>query len=167
MFRRTEVATKLFKYEKVLKNVQFNSLSTKPEYKLVHKLPFLFWKNVNTPSGTLFFHDRVYTPFRYFYNNVTLFALSEQEIKKYMDGISDKFGEAMELLSDARSSMGTVYFSDDMTDAEAVIDEVLTEYESLLKLLTDSQSKDVTRAIGLKMEELKAQLQLLKESIKD
>ncbi|KAG8237322.1 hypothetical protein J437_LFUL014487 [Ladona fulva] len=94
-------------------------------------------------------------------------SMNEKEVKRQMDEISDKFGEAMELLSDARNSMGTVYFSDDMTDAEVMVDEVCKDYEKLLSDLDSGQSGKVTRAIGLKVEELKAQLQLLKESIKE
>lgn len=84
-----------------------------------------------------------------------------------MENISDKFKEAMELLDDARGSVGTVYFSEDMTDAEDAIQDVLSDYESLIKDTNEDQRQIVIRTIGLKIEELKAQVQMLKDSLKD
>ncbi|XP_046404009.1 embryogenesis-like protein [Ischnura elegans] len=140
---------------------------------LRHSLVSQKVKNCST-SAVAFKSQRVYPQLsvgvsepRHFHVSVKLCSLSDLEIKNHMNGITDKFTEAMELLSDAASSKGTVYFSEDMTDAEALIEDVLKDYQHFLGLLSDEQSKIVVRSIGLKMEELKAQLQMLKESIKD
>ncbi|XP_037793166.1 uncharacterized protein LOC119588595 [Penaeus monodon] len=90
-------------------------------------------------------------------------SLTQQEIKREVDNISEKFTEAMELMNDARSSAGTVYFSEDMEDTTAQVQETLQDYHSLLERLTEKQKKQVIQSIGLKMEELKAQMSLLQD----
>lgn len=47
-----------------------------------------------------------------------------------------------------RSSTGTVYFSEDMTDAENAIEAVLSDYDNLLKQLDENQKRAVVRTIG-------------------
>ena len=59
--------------------------------------------------------------------------------------------------------MGTVYFSDDMQDAQNAVSETLKEYSELLSNLSELQKEEVVRTIGLRMEELKAQEQAIKE----
>ena len=66
-----------------------------------------------------------------------------------------------------RDSMESVYFDEDMKDAEDTTEETLKMYQDLLGQLTDEQKQDVMRTIGLKMEELKAQLDMIKESLRD
>lgn len=57
-----------------------------------------------------------------------------------------------------RSSAGTVYFNDDMQDAKTAVKDALSRYEDLLSMLSTEQKRNVVASIGLKMEELKAQL---------
>ncbi|ROT81809.1 hypothetical protein C7M84_025036 [Penaeus vannamei] len=90
-------------------------------------------------------------------------SLTQAEIKRAVDNISEKFTEAMELMNDARSSAGTVYFSEDMEDTTAQVQETLQDYHALLERLTEKQKKQVIQSIGLKMEELKAQMSLLQD----
>ncbi len=63
--------------------------------------------------------------------------------------------------------MDSVYFDEDMKDAEDAIKETLTMYGRLLDRLNEEQKQHVTRTIGLKMEELKAQLNMIKESLRE
>ena len=63
--------------------------------------------------------------------------------------------------------METVYFSEDMKEAEDAVKDTLQEYESLLQRLSDKQREDVVRTIGLRMEELKAQVDAIHESLND
>lgn len=51
-----------------------------------------------------------------------------------------------------------MYFSEDMQDAQAAVKEALGSYEDLLSTLNVEQRQNVVASIGLKMEELKAQL---------
>ncbi|KAK3860480.1 hypothetical protein Pcinc_033471 [Petrolisthes cinctipes] len=93
--------------------------------------------------------------------------LSAAEIKRAIDNISEKFTEAMELMNDARSSAGTTYFSEDMEDTQAQVKDTLEDYTSLLGQLNKQQKKNVIQSVGLKMEELKAQISLLEELAKE
>ncbi|XP_035694925.1 uncharacterized protein LOC118428813 [Branchiostoma floridae] len=90
-------------------------------------------------------------------------GLSQQEIKKKIDEITDLFMEARELLSDAVEAKGTIYFNEDLEDATTAVKETLALYNQLLEQLTEEQRNDVVRAIGLKMEELKAQESMIQE----
>ena len=47
-----------------------------------------------------------------------------------------------------RSSVGTVYFSEDVEDAREKVCEILELYDNLLKQLNQDQVKDVTQVIG-------------------
>jgi len=94
-------------------------------------------------------------------------ALSPDEVKKGMQSLTDQFMEARELLEDARESIGTTYFSEDMLEAQAAVKDTLAEYKELLSKLSDKQREDVVRTIGLRMEELKAQEQALEETLND
>lgn len=65
-----------------------------------------------------------------------------------------------------RESKGTVYFSDDMKEAQQAVEETLTEYKLLLEKLSDKQRQDVVSSLGLRMEELKAQQAAMEEEVK-
>lgn len=95
------------------------------------------------------------------------FATVKIDIKNELVRIGEKFKDSMELLEDAKSSFGTVYFSDDMKDAEALIEETLSDFHQLLAKLNEDQKREVRRTIELKMNELNAQLQILKENAKN
>ncbi|GFS14247.1 late embryogenesis abundant protein [Elysia marginata] len=88
-------------------------------------------------------------------------------MKKAMDQLTEQFMEARELIEDARESMETVYFSEDMTEAQEAVKSTLDQYQKLLDQLSEDQRQDVLRTIGLRMEELKAQEQALEESLHD
>ncbi|OWF47820.1 uncharacterized protein LOC110453892 [Mizuhopecten yessoensis] len=94
-------------------------------------------------------------------------TVSDETVKKMMDTLTDKFTEARELMQDARESQGSVYFSDDMSEAQEAVQDTLDEYKSLLSKLNETQKQNVVRTIGLRMEELKAQQTALEESLKD
>lgn len=47
-----------------------------------------------------------------------------------------------------RDAIGTVYFSEDMTEAENAIQEVLSDYDVLLKQMNEDQKRSVVRTIG-------------------
>ncbi|RUS89726.1 hypothetical protein EGW08_002544 [Elysia chlorotica] len=93
--------------------------------------------------------------------------LSAADMKKAMDQLTEQFMEARELIEDARESMETVYFSDDMAEAQEAVTTTLDQYQKLLSQLSESQRQEVLRTIGLRMEELKAQEQALKDAVLD
>ncbi|KAG0713007.1 hypothetical protein GWK47_017200 [Chionoecetes opilio] len=88
--------------------------------------------------------------------------LSSADVRKTIDNISQQFSEAMELLNDARSSTGTVYFSEDMEDAQTQVADTLKCYNTLLGKLNEEQRKNVIRSVGLRMEELKSRCHYLR-----
>ncbi|KAK8402417.1 hypothetical protein O3P69_000670 [Scylla paramamosain] len=93
--------------------------------------------------------------------------MSSIDVKKAVDIISEQFSEAMELMNDARSSIGTIYFSEDMEDVQAQVADTLQSYSSLLAKLNEEQRRSVIQSVGLKMEELKSQMSLLEELAKE
>ncbi|KAH3873262.1 uncharacterized protein LOC127868979 [Dreissena polymorpha] len=91
--------------------------------------------------------------------------LSDVDMKKMMDNLKDKFADARELLADARENKGTVYFSEDLKDAQEAVKTTLEEYQKLLMKLSDQQKHDVISTLGLRMEELKAQQSAIEEEV--
>ena len=58
-----------------------------------------------------------------------------------------------------------MYFDDDIKEAKSAVEETLQLYNDLLSTLSEDQRQTVISTIGLRMEELKAQLVALKEDI--
>lgn len=96
-----------------------------------------------------------------FYSN-----MNDLDVKKRTEELTDSFMEARELMQDARESMNTVYFSEDMQEAAEAVSQTIQMYEKLLNELDENQKKDVVRTIGLKMAELKAQQAAMEEELK-
>lgn len=61
----------------------------------------------------------------------------------------------------AEEARGSVYYNDDKETARQAVQETLDAYDVLLKDLNDAQKLDVQRKIGLKIMELKSQLDAL------
>ncbi|XP_061175212.1 uncharacterized protein LOC133184253 [Saccostrea echinata] len=103
------------------------------------------------------------------YNRVPIICysnLSDHDVKKRTEELTDCFMEARELMQDAQESMNTVYFSEDMQEASKAVAETIKLYEKFLKELNENQKKEVTRTIGLKMAELRAQYSAMEEELK-
>ena len=64
-----------------------------------------------------------------------------------------------------RESKGTVYFSDDLADATEAVKGTLKVYNALLEQLDSQQKQHVLRTIGLKMQELEAQLKMIEDEL--
>ncbi len=76
--------------------------------------------------------------------------------------INDLFVEAREEIAYAQEDAGTTYFNDSYDDAKGLVDQVLTQWTELLSGLDDENERGkVQRSMGLKMEQLKAELQQL------
>ncbi|XP_022316185.2 uncharacterized protein LOC111119901 [Crassostrea virginica] len=93
-------------------------------------------------------------------------TLSDQDVKRRTEELTDCFMEARELMQDAKESLNTVYFSEDMQEASEAVAQTIQTYEKFLNELNETQKKDVTRTIGLKMAELKAQYAAMEEELK-
>jgi hypothetical protein len=66
-----------------------------------------------------------------------------------------------------RASVNTVYFNEDIQDARTAVEEAIGQYNDLLSMLSETQRQSVVVTIGLKMEELKAQLVAITEEMED
>lgn len=75
--------------------------------------------------------------------------------------INLKFAEAREEIEMAMESKETVYFNEEAECARAAVKEVLEMFEGLLSKLPESERGALQRSMGLKIEQLKAELQQL------
>lgn len=79
-----------------------------------------------------------------------------------LEVIYDKYLEAREYIEDARESIGTNYIDEDFEDAENMVNEVISDYLALTVTLDEDQKLQVHRKLGLRMEEIKAELEALR-----
>ncbi|CAG9583671.1 conserved hypothetical protein [Leishmania major strain Friedlin] len=88
--------------------------------------------------------------------------------KEQVDELMDSFAEACELITDAKESVGTTYFADDMEDAEKQTHDVLNRWESLQAALerkgTAEELQKVRNMYDLKIKQLKAELEAVREA---
>ncbi|KAH6759047.1 hypothetical protein C2S51_019282 [Perilla frutescens var. frutescens] len=85
------------------------------------------------------------------------------EIDREVDKINLKFAEAREEIESAMESKETVYFNEEAECARGAVGEVLELYEGLLRKLPEKERAGIQRAMGLKIEQLKAELGQLNE----
>ena len=71
------------------------------------------------------------------------------------------FVEARDEIAYAQEDAGTTYFNESYDDAKGLVDKVLSEWDSVLSGLEEEEKGRVQRSMGLKMEQLKAELGLL------
>lgn len=90
------------------------------------------------------------------------------ELKIYMqvNFFSQKYSRILFSFSQ-RNSFGSVYFNEDLSEAQESLSNTLEQYSTLLEKLSDAQRQQVARTVGLKMEELKAQQNMIMETIKE
>eukprot|EP00850_Spirogloea_muscicola_P003852 SM000016S01840 [mRNA] locus=s16:98208:101243:- [translate_table: standard] len=86
-------------------------------------------------------------------------GLSEDEYRGEVDDINERFAEAREEIELALESKETVYFNEEASTARAAVQHVLDRFEALSSRLGDSERGALRRAMGLKMEQLKAELE--------
>ena len=88
-------------------------------------------------------------------------SLSQGDIQKRLDEFQDLFVEARLCIEDATDSAGTRYFED---DAQAAIDAVNEAVQAFQRLIDDIENEDeknrVLRSNGLKVEQLKGELEM-------
>lgn len=89
--------------------------------------------------------------------------MPELDVNKEVDMINLKFAEAREEIEMAMESKETVYFDEEAECARAAVKEVTDMFEGLLGKLQESKQAALQRSMGLKMEQLKAELQQLND----
>ncbi|EXB76819.1 hypothetical protein L484_001243 [Morus notabilis] len=85
----------------------------------------------------------------------------EFDVNKEVDTINLKFAEAREEIEMALESKDSVYFNEEADCARAAVKEVLDMFDGLLGKLPESEKAALQRSMGLKIEQLKAELQQL------
>ncbi|CAN4081227.1 unnamed protein product [Withania somnifera] len=93
-----------------------------------------------------------------------------QNVRRYsvdtdreVDKINLKFAEAREEIESAMESKETVYFNEEAECARAAVKEVFDLYQELLGKVSESEKGVIQRSMGLKLEQLKAELEQLNE----
>ncbi|XP_072999630.1 embryogenesis-like protein [Typha latifolia] len=80
-----------------------------------------------------------------------------------VDEINAKFAEAREEIDAALESKETVYFNEEAECARDAVKVVLDMFDGLLAKLPEKERMALQRSMGLKMEQLKAELKQLDE----
>ncbi|XP_024400474.1 embryogenesis-like protein [Physcomitrium patens] len=89
--------------------------------------------------------------------------LKQEEINEIIDDINSKFADAREEIELASESKETVYFNEEAETAKKAVNEVLGMFNSLLARLPESERGALQRSMGMKMEQLKAEVAQLDE----
>ncbi|GMJ02204.1 hypothetical protein HRI_003889600 [Hibiscus trionum] len=145
-------------FPKPTSSLLINSLSATP-IQLVHN-------SVPCPKPNLFQHPTFQTSvtqllFPQNQRKYSTESASELDVNKEVDSINLKFAEAREEIEMAMESKETVYFNEEAECARAAVKEVLDMFEGLLAKLPESEKAALRRSMGLKIEQLKAELQQL------
>lgn len=89
-------------------------------------------------------------------------------IREAMDSLLEKFGEARELISEAKESHGSVYFSADLKDAEDETNACLATWKSIQDQLKNDGDAATLEALmrehDLKFRQLHQELESLREN---
>lgn len=88
---------------------------------------------------------------------------SSIDTSKEVDEINLKFAEARDEIETALESKETVYFNEEAECARDAVKQVLDLYDGLLAKLSEKEKGVIQRSMGLKIEQLKAELQQLNE----
>ncbi|VFR00322.1 unnamed protein product [Cuscuta campestris] len=89
--------------------------------------------------------------------------LYSADADRVVDEINLKFAEAREEIESAMESKETLYFDEEAECARKAVNEVLELYEGLLQKLPEKEREAIQRSMGLKIEQLKAELEQLNE----
>mmetsp|Transcript_22686 Transcript_22686/g.27411 ORF Transcript_22686/g.27411 Transcript_22686/m.27411 type:complete len:171 (-) Transcript_22686:146-658(-) len=84
-----------------------------------------------------------------------------QDVQDKVDLINEKFAEARDEIELATEDAETVYFNESCEDARAITKECLDMWDGLLKEVDDDTRASLRRSMGLKIEQLKAELEQL------
>lgn len=91
------------------------------------------------------------------------FSSSAADYGKDLDEVNRKFAEAREEIEAAMESKETVYFDEEASIARDAANEALDAFDALLARLPPADADALRRSMGLKMEQLKAELKQLED----
>lgn len=88
-------------------------------------------------------------------------AMADNDLKKRLDAFQDLFVEARLSIEDCTDSAGTKYFDEEAEAAQEAVDEAVGAFKTLIADIDDDDQKNsVLRGNGLKVEQLKGELQM-------
>ncbi|KAL5230526.1 hypothetical protein ABZP36_029302 [Zizania latifolia] len=90
-------------------------------------------------------------------------VFSTADYGKEVDEVNRKFAEAREEIEAAMDSKETVYFDEEAACARDAAGDALAAFDALLARLPPADADSLRRSMGLKMEQLKAELKQLDE----
>ena len=87
--------------------------------------------------------------------------MPEDEIKKRLDEFQELFVEARYCIEDATDAADSTYFDEEAQTAKEAVDKAVETFDSLINDIQDTDQKNgILRSNGLKVEQLKGELQL-------
>ena len=87
--------------------------------------------------------------------------MADNDLKKRLDAFQDLFVEARLSIEDCTDSAGTKYFDEEAEAAQEAVDEAVEAFKTLIADIDDDDQKNsVLRGNGLKVEQLKGELQM-------
>lgn len=86
---------------------------------------------------------------------------SPADTQKQVDEINDLFTAARDEIEYAKEEAETVYFDESVAEAKKAVDGCLAKWSGLLEGLPEAERGRLMRSMGLKMEQLKAELDVV------
>ncbi|XP_059630371.1 embryogenesis-like protein [Cornus florida] len=107
-----------------------------------------------------FLHPNISSPTTLFFSNRRNYSV---DTNKVVDEINLKFAEAREEIDMAMESKETVYFDEEAECARTAVKDVVDMFEGLLSKLPETERAPIQRSMGLKIEQLKAEVEQLND----
>ena len=105
-------------------------------------------------------HHPITTSNQFFHRTFTT-LMPEDEIKKRLDEFQELFVEARYCIEDATDAADSTYFDEEAQTAKEAVDKAVETFDSLINDIQDVDQKNgILRSNGLKVEQLKGELQL-------
>jgi len=87
--------------------------------------------------------------------------MPDDELKNRLDAFQELFVEARMSIEDCSESAETTYFDEDAEAAREAVDEAVQAFERIIADIPDADQKNrVLRSNGLKVEQLKGELEM-------
>jgi hypothetical protein len=88
-------------------------------------------------------------------------TMPDDQLKKRLDTFQELFVEARMCIEDAVDAAETTYFDEDAEAATEAVEAAVNEFNSIVNAIEDADQKNrVLRGNGLKVEQLKGELQM-------
>ncbi|CAN0094284.1 unnamed protein product [Phaeothamnion confervicola] len=89
---------------------------------------------------------------------------SDEEVRRLLNDFNDRFVEARDEIEYAGESKETTYFDEEAAAAKEAVEATVASFNSVLAAAEESQRGEIMRSNGLKVEQLKAELEQLLHS---